>query len=1211
MKKRSAKKGIKFRRLFNKIGMTYVELICALALLSLVVVMFTPMLLSSYEQLYAAGEKVEEVYDSKVEIEGGLASRSSISIANIGMTFKMNSEKLFENMNIAGRRITSHFQSELETVFHGARARVDLLTPDVVYDDTSWHDIVLQTTGIDWESGEVILRNLKEYRDLSYDDLIGKITEGKAKIIIDVVRPNKQTGSAGTSTDPLVYDNGHRVEIIKNDAQELLSVDSVKKRISFRFSGADFTFSPLKICVYYVNERGVLKTLSDYLYIKPAHIIFAGKGTADYFTSAGIEQVDMSTGNAENSEHKTQYQFSIEGRAMQLTNSKLLSNGPQSSGVTINTIQWISNDAQKGFDPYYVMAGSNGSVYRMYNMNTEAGLKDLLGTQNDVDPTYDNRYNIDTGETIFPSFWSGEISDQYYFRTEDNAAGYGDAPDNTIDCSRETLYNTFDTKFRYMMVFSGGRTGYNYRSQASRRMSYVLTEAGAYSFRFAGKKSDENDFKGYTAVWEPRTECYVGKGETHTPSLRQEWDVYDGILEKRNQRITAGTVDNPYPKPIYFTNYSGKLFFDSSENEHFETNLAFISAFSYTSIPVHDLAFNSDQNCLFNRFYGVGENSGEKGGFFWGNKGEDGQMQGNGGTIEKDLVWPYSTNINIESAVYLPGSSSSGEGQVIYLGTVPAYTLVRQSSDIGKNDRYMYNGKNIHNSRCTLFYIMSNGADGAYVAKLASKDINFIGPTSDNFKWQLWNIFHQDVMNRSDVISEQGGSSRGMVAGLGSAAEVYTRGNVDEQSVFYHDPDLQFTFGYCSRWRMAQGSVTSNGTTEATKSYESFYTDSHYTAKGLDYLDYYDRVPSAGINNGSVDNMYYNVWFPGEHYTLTKTATLDEVTVAVGYAVSGSSFMEQSSAASSGFMGTALGSVYNDGVLAAYTSADKYSYELDASEGGKTNIFDNLLYYKSPTFTNAWTHSRENVRFTTVGLSAETSEQNSSNKGTKQYYAYYGDSNGKVYRSLVATANVTFQAVPGKDEDDIITESVELVGAIPDTKRETPITSTANNGVQEIKLTGQYDGTPIDKLFEEITAIECYDDLIIISGKPQSNIEYNAFKNPFNGFVVGVRDSSGNWEWKVHAMQASQAPGGLLQSSTLDCARIIGNYLYMSGYGNIRSNGDECWVAGINLDVFRNLPNGQVVPFAGYDNSPTDNMGMWQNLGAENRIYAIDGYATN
>ena len=57
------------KRLFNKLGMTYIELLVALALLSLIIVSFTPMLMSSYENLYKAGERVETVYKSQEEME--------------------------------------------------------------------------------------------------------------------------------------------------------------------------------------------------------------------------------------------------------------------------------------------------------------------------------------------------------------------------------------------------------------------------------------------------------------------------------------------------------------------------------------------------------------------------------------------------------------------------------------------------------------------------------------------------------------------------------------------------------------------------------------------------------------------------------------------------------------------------------------------------------------------------------------------------------------------------------------------------------------------------------------------------------------------------------------------------------------------------------------------------------------------------------------
>ena len=131
------------KRLLNKLGMTYIELLVALALLSLIIVSFTPMLMSSYENLYKAGERVETVYKSQQEMEEGLALRGSQKEGSVPMTFVMNAEKLFENMNVNGRKVVSTLQDKFETIFYGVRARIDFLSPDVVYDDSSSHEVVL------------------------------------------------------------------------------------------------------------------------------------------------------------------------------------------------------------------------------------------------------------------------------------------------------------------------------------------------------------------------------------------------------------------------------------------------------------------------------------------------------------------------------------------------------------------------------------------------------------------------------------------------------------------------------------------------------------------------------------------------------------------------------------------------------------------------------------------------------------------------------------------------------------------------------------------------------------------------------------------------------------------------------------------------------------------------------------------------------------
>ena len=62
--------------------------------------------------------------------------------------------------------------------------------------------------------------------------------------------PNKATGSEGSTTDELVYQNAAAID------QSLISCDAVNGRIKFTISGTDFTLSPVKILVYYKNERG-------------------------------------------------------------------------------------------------------------------------------------------------------------------------------------------------------------------------------------------------------------------------------------------------------------------------------------------------------------------------------------------------------------------------------------------------------------------------------------------------------------------------------------------------------------------------------------------------------------------------------------------------------------------------------------------------------------------------------------------------------------------------------------------------------------------------------------------------------------------------------------------------------------------------------------------------------------------------------------------
>lgn len=1100
------------KRLFNKRGMTYVELLVALALLALIIVSFTPMLVSSYDTLYKAGEKTEEVYKSQEEIEDGLAVRSSVREDTVAISFKMNAQNVFEKMNVNGRKVLSTFQESLETIFYGVRARVDILTPDTVYDDSSTHDVILQTTGIPFD----VVKHRSEYTG-DLENL------PEHTILVDAFIPNK---SASISYGTVVEENVYR-DSLKSTITNI-KFDADNGRISFTLCGADFTKSPIKFVIYYKNERGITKQVQDYLFIEPTRLLMAGTTKFnDYYTSAGVQQVDASTGETQ----VTQYEFTLEGRTMNLANSGLFSQNesPKSKGVTINTIAWVSNDTNTNLAPYYVMAGTNASVYRMYNMKTTATIKDAMGAKNDVAGTTDGVYTISSGEKILPSFWSGEMSDQYSFQTLFKASTYGNAEDNKIDCSAPysgdnitgpsyvgTQYNKIDKNLRYMMHFAGYRCGYEYSSQQSRKISYTLTEAGTKSFRIAGKKRDEGDFTGYHTPWE------------------YEYTKFEGGL------FSANTSDE---KAIYLGGAGALAATNSATDKH----LGYLKLNVYTNINPFDAAKDGTD-------YGTGETIAFRftdGGDFWSPPGKSEESY-------KDMDWKnresyintkYACNVNITSAVYLPGSGyANGQtaGQVIYFGTVPAYALVRQSSDIEKKEEKVYNTKNVVGSAATMYLICGSQGEGTTIYRNSYSGSDGANKTE--------NVDAQNLMRRH---INAGSTS------LQTSAQVFYTTKGDSITYRHPDADLEFTLGYCSRWRMAIGDVTFNGSKEETKSYEHFYRASHASAN-------YQRKP--GINAGTTDNLYYNVWFPGEFYNLTKTATCDEVTVAVGYTVSGSTYMSESWVVGSGYYGTALGSIYNDGVLAAYIqNGEKITAGL-SGKGEQNVIFKNLLYYKSSDYTNSTLHSRASVRFEQVGLNCETTKTSDAT-GTKKYYAYFSDDSGNIYKAHVATANVS---TSGSGDSTSATESVTLH-------------TVADTALTKIQVNGQN----MNQIFSKIVSIVAKEEIIIITGSPVAG--------QGNCIVVATKDANGNWIWK----KVSILPEFKSYNFPITSAYEVAGYLYLG------VNAGEGYVCAVNMETLRAAGNGSTLHSGTYNDdtrtatSPNPDHVLY--VRSDDQIYAIAG----
>ncbi len=1061
------------KRLFNKLGMTYIELLVALALLSLIIVSFTPMLMSSYENLYKAGERVETVYKSQEEMEEGLATRYSIRSSNIGMSFIMNAQTVLENLNVNGRKVVSGLQDRLETIFYGVRARIDIISGDTVYDDTLTHDVILQTTGL-------------EYTKVTLGNYAGDINQlPQNQIHIKAFIPDKVTGASnGSTTDELAYGG-------KAATLSLISADSRQGRIAFTVGGADFTQSPIKFIVYYKNERGILKELPAYLYIEPATMLIAGdQNTFDYYTSAGVESKDVST-DSEN--QKVKYVLNVQGRTMNVTNSGLLTDNdrPTKVGAKINTIAWVANDENQKLNPYYVMAGDNGVVYRMYNYATLTSLQNVMGASNAAPDTVDNALDLVTGVRVYQSFWSGEMSDHYSFQTLETSSTYGKQEDNAIDCSAPntieghsvvgTQYNKIDKNLRYSYHFSAYRTGYQYASQASRRISYVLTEAGDKSFRIAAKKQEVEDFTGYNAFWEPDYKTFDKSG------------------------LTYNTTDD---RAIYCfkTVVHG--------NCHTDMHLAPLRLAAITNIDPIEALKNTDKTTyetgetIYNRFITSGD--------FWSPPGKSEEsLRGIGWNDRINYVnTKYGCSASIKSVAYLPGSGSNGQGQVIYFGTVPAYANLRQCSDTDSATNKMYNNDKQGKSAVTAYVICGSQTGGSTIYRLSYTGAGNNKNRTEGVDAQDW--MRTQIAN-NNVITES------------SEYNFYTRKG--DNQTYKLNSDVKFTMGYCSRWRMTIGDVTFNGTTEETRSYEKYYTRTHPAA------NYNQRQP--GINKGSTDNLFYNVWFPGEFYNLVDTATCDAVTIAGGYTVSGSTFMSESWIVGDGYYGTALGDIYNDAVLSAYINDSSKAITAGLSGKGERNmIFQNLLYFKSPVFEDPTTHARASYRIEKVGLNSKTDD-----KGNKEYWAYYAINGGAVFRSKVATSVVT---TSGSGDDITTSESVTL-RQLNDT-----------TDIQEVTINGY----SVSQVFSEVVSIEAEEDIVIISGKAKNDT------TPLT-VLIGVKGDDGDIsDWKGVQL-------GGLKGMYITGTEIVGGYYYFTASN---ADGTKGYVAAVNLELLKSVPKGTTVP---------------------------------
>ncbi len=1267
--KRTSNSKIK-KILRSRLGMTYVELLTALGLLALIITAFTPMLLSSNETLYDAGVKVQDVYDSKQEIEEGLARRDSESAAAVKLNMRVNADALFEQVNVSGRKIISTFREGLETVFGQIRARIEIVSPSTVYDNATNHTIVLQTFGMEYSK---ITFGAFNYDTTNEPGAANKMPADQ--IHIQVIAPNKAAKkSSGTADenmigteDELVYSSGRFCEVeyysskfntkpvtaagleVSNDTD----AGRIKLKIKSPASGdkIDFTYSPLKVKVYYINNRGNLATVSDYLYIEPATLLMAGEtaSTIDYYTSAGIEAVDVSESD-DPDDKAIEYQLKAEARVMRTSNSAYLYNAgqydsaigaPRQTNSEIRSIRWIDNDETQGLNPYYVMTGTNGSIYRMYSFTSDKSdiFSEALGASiydtstgffNATQDYIDRVYTTDTGKRVYPALWGGDYSHIFEYTTSEQRVAYGSsanynndqawvtsAQENGLDragLSGDPAYNVMSANAKFCYYYNGDGTNHKYAYKNGKPISYILTERG-WPIRLIGiigpADPDEDYFEDFTALWDKNNTVANIRSETiysdssQVLAFHYKYKNTDGWQD--DYVYGALRIKSLASYPITNANKGQTSdYFDTAEDYENTTSQSKIKNVQKTKNDVLNGSAN-DVN-VTDVIYIPGTDTTQGSTFYVGNvhgyaniiqttKIEAGAAQhkqwenAKYETHEKHL-WTYWEDHDID-----PIEASNLVGQ--RYDTLNGVSVPAAINMVGRYYRNSSKGLIDTDNACSypkgmvVDYLILSNQDGTatYVAKYNENDYSRMGADDRRTQFEGISSF---VSTYDKTISASVPGSDGKITV--ASQPIYYGSTLKTRTTFFlptmganweylYLGDVSFTFGYASNRERVYTNITYDGEVEYTRSFERLYWRSHYGQDATYYKedgelnfvefkanqDAYSGSELAihqqnrAVSNGSgglqtsqtylnsVDNDYYNVWFPGEMYNLNKIASKDGVTVAVGYAVVGSSYQHAMSSDSS-VTSTALGSIYNDGVLAAMIE-------------GKDDAFINLLYYKdnetfdnyslySATNANGGTygqyaeygsvgygmHGRDSVQFTAVDLLVENIKASETAKDyTVNYYAYYGDNKGRVFRSLVASASGTGSGAEG--EMNAAEAGASLVPYISDTS--IMAMGTGNNTPSQMTEIALDNGATLDTYFSKIVTIDAMDDLIIITGEMRNGgQEY---------FVVGVRDANtGNMSWRLVSNCGF--------TSIINDATIVGGYYYIVGDG---------WLAGVSLDVLR------------------------------------------
>lgn len=1065
-----------FQKVKNNKGMTYVELVIALALLMLIVTTFSPMLLNSYNALYEAGELNEKTYGAKTELEEGLATRDSVYTKTLSAQFEGVSQALKVNL----RGVVSDLQDSFQTLFYGGKGYLKIVSPKVIRDDYSIKEVAFQITGMYIPSESNI-----------------KINEGQSSAKVEEIEITEN----GIKRKQKVYtvavkmflpdfDNGNNEEtgFSDNSLAEIKTVSlkadpnskNSKNTITLTFDGADVTDSVVKIVVYYKDENGEEKEISGFIQIDAPTLMFVGETTHSESNGekAGVTPAYYTSAGFDNDKLK------IEARPM---TAKAAEKYP--AKTVFNTIEYVTNDNTGYFNPYYVIVGNQGTIQRLYlgSKNGIEGYNKISGRTDKGNPVTGFSYKDGTVlKMAFPTLWGGDKSHQFGLSTYGEVSGYHNDKYQGIwytgnkDGTEKPEYDVYDNQASYSLYFNGSGMTAKEAMRNARTISYTLTEYG-YAIRLVGEK-DGTNWGGFITSWE----------SANNEIRNNKWNGA-GTLKAVNPNSGKREYHTD-PKPLRVNdpcNVQDSMF-------------SMIMLKNYCSTNLKDLLK------------------------LWGGKGEEKQ--------NKRLADnPESHNIDITAAVFNPQL-----GEMLYLGTSNAYGLIQQvdasQSNYNAHQEYSFyfnqNGR-IKRDALTAYLIEGDAVSGTQVYKISShRDGKPDGPETNinnTIMKSLRTVKGIETYNNcaNTIVEKTNPTAFFVDRSYAYSEDLEGSGKADNTSntVWQLDmKDFNFHLGYSSNRTNVYTEIVFGGPDkkEHHKSYEKYFFLSHYgdalgpTGRYSDNDKFWVRDAQTQttdkyrnpMHNNMLNDMY-NVWFPGEFYSLISSATKDGITVAVGYTAAGSSFQRVREGTNN--TSTSLGGLYNDGVMAIMTGENEnfqnILYYKDYEKFDSTSITDdstkNDFRYGSTTvdgvvtkttpqtykdvYGRYGTHSRESIHFLCVDIATHSTKESVTINGTATerekettYYAVYGDDRGRAFVSKIATKE---NASAGSS--NALPTVVEGIRDLYSTENTSfyPTASDKNFGhMREIYVTVGTEKHRLDEYFSEINVITAHDDIVIISG---------------------------------------------------------------------------------------------------------------------------------